>query len=98
MQKPGPIVKAGRAGGGGPGRGGPNASDSPARHDPGLPRRVTAARSRGRERPLGGLPDLDMLVHRRFEVEIAADRGRIAERQDLRRPETADAVPAVDPE
>ena len=37
------------------------------------------------------------VVKGRFEVDVTAKRGRIAERQYLRRPEAAKAVPPVDP-
>src|SRR5215207_7210947 len=37
------------------------------------------------------------LVDRRLEVHVASERDRVGEREDLGRPEPADAVFAVDP-
>src|SRR4051794_36886931 len=48
-------------------------------------------------RCLGGLLQRQVPIDRRLEVHVTGERGGIGEREDLRRPEAADAVLAVDP-
>src|SRR3954471_12252436 len=45
----------------------------------------------------GARRDLCVLVDGGLQVEVAADRGGVGKREDLGRPEPADAVLAVDP-